>query len=111
MFALSASSLSRFVFGNRTLLLAALLIAAPSLQAATLVQAPPILDLNGNGISDVWELVYNVEISNPDLDSDGDGVSDRMEAIAGTNPYDARSVPRIASFAVTTNGVRATMEG
>ncbi|HEX4263551.1 MAG TPA: DUF1800 family protein [Verrucomicrobiae bacterium] len=70
-----------------------------------------ILDQNANGMSDVWEIANNAEGVDPDADSDGDGVPNRLEAIAGTNPFDARSVPRILPITVSSNGVRVTMNG
>ncbi len=69
------------------------------------------LDLNGNGISDVWELLYGAQGCDPNADPDGDGVPNRLEAIAGTDPFDARSVPRISRIAVTSNGVEVNMAG
>jgi len=67
-----------------------------------------MIDLNGNGISDVWEWIYNAYGINPNLDADGDGFSNIQEAIAGTNPFDSNSYPRIpamsysgAAFSVT----------
>jgi len=45
-----------------------------------------MIDLNGNGISDVWEWVYGANNVNPNADPDGDGFSNLQEAIAGTNP-------------------------
>lgn len=48
-------------------------------------------DLNGNGMSDVWEQWvgrFDLVSSN---DDDGDGMTNGAEAIAGTNPLDARS--------------------
>ena len=54
------------------------------------------LDLNLNGVSDLWEykynaygLVYTDELKNADFD--GDGVSNYDEALAGTNPRDKSS--------------------
>src|SRR4051812_12226884 len=44
------------------------LLACESIQAQK-------LDLNSNGMSDVWEQIYNAAALNPNLDSDGDGVS------------------------------------
>ncbi|HXI52947.1 MAG TPA: PA14 domain-containing protein, partial [Candidatus Saccharimonadales bacterium] len=67
-----------------------------------------VLDLNGNGVSDVWELIYGVDGVDLSLDSDGDGVPNWLEALAGTDPFDARSVPKIATCEVTPSGVRIT---
>ena len=69
------------------------------------------LDVNANNASDVWELIYNAQNCDPKADPDGDGVPNELEALAGTNPFDARSVPRIGVFSVTTNAVRATIAG
>ena len=54
------------------------------------------IDLNGNGMSDIWELIYNAGSLNPNGDADGDGVSNVAESIAGTNPFDSNSVPKIS---------------
>ena len=67
-----------------------------------------MIDLNGNGMSDVWEWVYNAYNVNPHADPDGDGFSNLREALAGTNPFDSNSYPHIpltlhspGSFSVT----------
>jgi len=54
-----------------------------------------MVDLNGNGMSDIWEWIYNAYGINPNADSDGDGYSNLQEAIAGTNPFDSNSYPYI----------------
>src|ERR1035438_3989967 len=77
---------------RRALCSAALLatvLAVRSLSART-------IDLNGNGMSDIWELIYGVSGLDPNGDADGDGASNLMESIAGTNPFDPTSVPRIS---------------
>jgi uncharacterized protein (DUF1800 family) len=56
-----------------------------------------MVDLNGNGMSDIWELIYGASGLNPQGDADGDGASNLQEAIAGTNPFDPNSKPVIAS--------------
>ena len=58
--------------------------------------AHAILDTNENDLSDVWERAYNngelFDTSfNPQLDSDSDGWTNALEAIAGTDPFDANS--------------------
>jgi uncharacterized protein (DUF1800 family) len=71
-----------------------------------------MVDLNGDGVSDIWEWIYGTNGVVPPGDSDGDGFSNLQEAIAGTNPFDSNSYPRIsfgvvsnANFIVTMNGV------
>lgn len=48
-------------------------------------------DLNGNGMSDAWELWVGQFGLGASLDSDGDGMSNAAEAMAGTNPFDKLS--------------------
>ncbi|MBI5395257.1 MAG: DUF1800 family protein [Verrucomicrobia bacterium] len=52
-------------------------------------------DFNGNGMSDVWELVHAAQALNPNDDTDGDGKTNLQESIAGTNPFDPQSVLKI----------------
>jgi rhamnogalacturonyl hydrolase YesR len=52
--------------------------------------AQPMLDANGDGISDVWAALYPAAGA-PTDDPDGDGQSNRAEAQAGTDPTDPAS--------------------
>ncbi|HTA29989.1 MAG TPA: thrombospondin type 3 repeat-containing protein, partial [Candidatus Cybelea sp.] len=52
-----------------------------------------IIDLNHNGMSDIWEWLYNAYGIAPNADPDGDGFSDTQEAIAGTDPFNSNSFP------------------
>jgi len=57
---------------------------------------PALLDTNGNGLSDLWEMQFNGgELFPPDFDPqadpDGDGWTNAQEAVAGTNPFDSTS--------------------
>jgi hypothetical protein len=65
------------------------------------------IDLNGNGMSDIWELIYDASGLAWSGDADGDGVSNGLESIAGTNPFDSNSVPRIS--AITQSGTNFTV--
>ena len=51
------------------------------------------IDLNSNGMSDIWEQIYGASALDPDADADGDGVPNGLEALAGIDPFDPDSVP------------------
>jgi len=51
------------------------------------------LDQNGNGQSDVWEMVYGVSGLAAAADADRDGWTNAQESAAGTNPLDPASRP------------------
>jgi uncharacterized protein (DUF1800 family) len=57
------------------------------------------VDLNSNGMSDVWEQIYGAAALVPSEDADADGLSNTKEAIAATHPLDASSSPRISNVA------------
>ncbi len=69
-----------------------------------------MVDLNGNGMSDIWELIYGAAGLDPKGDADGDGASNLQEAIAGTNPFDSNSVPVITATAVESTNVTVSMK-
>ena len=74
-------------------------LAIPAVLAAVMIVPAHVrartIDLNVNGMSDIWELIYGASGLDPNGDADGDGVSNGLEAIAGTNPFDSTSVPKI----------------
>ena len=84
------------------------LVAFLLLFAALAVPAQ-MIDLNGNGISDVWEWIYNANGINPNADADGDGFSNLQEAIAGTSPFDSNSYPHITAFGSSSNNFSLTI--
>jgi hypothetical protein len=88
--------------------LAGLAVLWAALIAPGILHAQKI-DLNGNGISDIWELVYGAGSLDPNGDADGDGVPNGLECIAGTNPFDSNSVPRIAALAYSSTNFTVSM--
>ena len=67
-----------------------------------------MIDLNGNGMSDVWEQIYGASALSPSADTDGDGVSNLKEALAGTNPNDTNSFPHITGYGATMTNFSTT---
>jgi hypothetical protein len=59
-----------------------------------------MIDLNHNGMSDIWELLYGSNLV-PGADPDGDGFSNLQESIAATDPFDPSSFPRIGATALS----------
>ena len=68
-----------------------------------------IIDLNGNGMSDVWEWVYNAGGLSHAGDADGDGFSNLQESVAGTDPFNASSFPRIPSVQASRTNFSVTL--
>ena len=75
----------------------------------TLGASAQIVDINGNGMSDIWEWVYNVYGADPAADPDGDGFSNLQEALAGTNPLDSNSYPHITAVFCSPTNISVTM--
>src|SRR5438067_7997195 len=67
------------------------------------------IDANGNGMNDVWEILYGASGLDPNADTDGDTILNRLESVAGTNPFDSNSVPRIAASAYSGSGFSVTL--
>lgn len=68
-----------------------------------------MLDANTNGMSDVWEQMHGGMGINPNLDSDGDGFPNSLESIAGTDPYNSNSYPRVSGVALSGTNLMMTM--
>lgn len=66
-------------------------------------QAHAVIDLNNDGIPDVWALKYNCGGLSMTADTDGDGFNNREEAAAGTNPFRPDSVAQIKGMTVQGN--------
>ncbi|MDB6068549.1 MAG: hypothetical protein JWR26_4757 [Pedosphaera sp.] len=67
------------------------------------------VDLNVNGMSDIWELIFGAANLDPNADNDADGVPNRMESIAATNPFDSNSVPKISFVSKTSTNFSVTI--
>src|SRR5689334_17463308 len=52
-----------------------------------------IIDRNGNGPDDIWEIIYGAQGLSAAADTDGDGFSNSAESAAGTDPFDPNSHP------------------
>jgi hypothetical protein len=76
-----------------------LVFVVPFLLAA--MRVPAMLDVNSNGISDVWEQLHGAVGIDPNLDSDGDGFPNALEALAGTDPFDPHSYPKISGVSIS----------
>lgn len=70
-------------------------LSAMFLAAAAFPPAATALDGNGNSQSDVWEMVFGAAGLAPAADADRDGWSNSQESVAGTNPFDGSSFPRL----------------
>src|SRR5579863_8953652 len=70
-----------------------------------------MVDLNGNGMSDIWELIYGASGLDPNADTDGDGVPNRLESIAATDPFDPTSFPQILGTSFSATNFNVTMLG
>jgi uncharacterized protein (DUF1800 family) len=75
----------------------ALLLALPTSSKA--------IDLNGNGLSDIWELAFQAQGLNPQDDTDGDGMTNLQESLAGTNPFSATSRFAVTRVEPATGGI------
>ncbi len=77
--------------------------------ASVFVACAQMIDLNGNGLSDVWEWSYNATNAVPSADNDSDGVSNANEATAGTDPNNANSLPKILPLVVSSTNASIAM--
>ena len=66
-----------------------------------------IVDTDGNGLPDWWELQYfgHLTGTDPNADPDHDGMNNLAEWIAGTNPTNAASVLRASVVSNSPSGV------
>ncbi len=78
---------------------------------ATAGRAWAILDANTNGMSDVWEQMHGAVGVGPMVDSDGDGFPNILESIAGTDPFNRNSYPKISGLTLSGTNLVMNMPG
>ena len=66
------------------------------------------LDLDRDGVPDVWALFFEAGGLAPAGDTDGDGQSNAFEAAAGTNPRQPTSVIKVTAITPDAAGLRLT---
>lgn len=81
------------------------IIAALSLCSWPVLAA---VDLNNDGVGDLWALKFNAVGAAASDDLDGDGKTNASEAIAGTDPHDSTSRLEITSITMDVDGVHLT---
>jgi uncharacterized protein (DUF1800 family) len=64
------------------------------------------IDLNSDGVSDVWALFHPQHSQSPSGDPDGDGLTNAQESMAGTDPASPGSVIRVTSISLTGNELK-----
>jgi hypothetical protein len=70
-------------------------------------QINPLLDSDGDGIPDVWEIAYGLDPFDPTdayQDPDHDGMTNLQEYLAGTAPNDSTSVFRLVAVSMVPTG-------
>ncbi len=75
-----------------------------------IVWAVATLDLDDDGMSDAWELLFEAGDLAPGDDEDGDRVTNIAEAAAGTNPFDSKSYFKVADFQKAEGGLTVSYD-
>lgn len=79
----------------------------------TVLGAPAygLVDINGDGISDVWVQAYAAQGLDPAGDEDGDQNSNYAESVFGTDPFDKNSCLKVTNFQSVPNGLLLQWQG
>ena len=64
-----------------------------------------LVDTDADGMSDVWEQLYNAEAVDPAADDDSDGMTALEESLAGTDPYLSTSKLNITASQYHSNAI------
>lgn len=71
--------------------------------------AADVLDLDNDGMSDVWQRVHGIATGDTASDPDQDGHDNAQEARAGTNPHSLASRLQTITFTLNTTATTATL--
>jgi hypothetical protein len=71
--------------------------------------AAEVLDLDNDGMSDVWQSVHGIATGDTASDPDQDGHDNAQEARAGTNPHNIASKLQTITFTLNTTATTATL--
>ncbi|MBK1876250.1 DUF1800 family protein [Pelagicoccus mobilis] len=83
----------------------------PAVWTAWSLADVPMVDLDGDQMSDIWEIAFDAQAIAPEADEDGDGMSNLQECEHGTDPFDAESVFIAYRFGIVPEGVAFEFSG
>ena len=75
------------------------------------VSAAPSIDLDRNGLNDIWEAAFDAQGINPSGDDDNDGSTNAEECFHGTDPFDPDSVFTFQGVERKEEGIAFLFEG
>ena len=64
-----------------------------------------VIDLDTDGVSDIWRLKFSAPALAPAADADGDGKSNADEAKAGTDPFSPTDIIKVTSITLNAGNI------
>ena len=65
-----------------------------------------VVDLDNDGVSDIWRLKFNAPSLLPTTDTDGDGKSNSDEAKAGTDPFSPTDIIKVTDLTLSAGNIQ-----